>query len=57
MNYNDAEYKVAQVVATLAISGMHVSKEFREELLLMAQGKKTSKELLEDLNDKYKSKE
>ena len=51
-----AEWRVAQVASTLAIENMYMSKQFRGELLLVAQGKKASKELIDELNAKYKQK-
>lgn len=51
-----AEWRVAQVATTLAIENMYMSKQFRDELILVAQGKKSSKELIDELNAKYKQK-
>lgn len=51
------EWRVAQVATTLAIENMYMSKRFRDELLLVAQGKKSSKELINELNAQYRQKE
>ena len=48
-----AENIVTQVASTLAIENMYVSKQFKQQLLLVAQGKKTSKDLLAELDRKY----
>lgn len=48
------EWRVAQVAATLAIENMYMSNQFRDELLSVAKGEKSSNELLEELNGKYK---
>lgn len=54
MYYNPSpEEKVRQVVATLAIEDMHVSEEFKKELLLVAQGKKASSDLIAELDRRY----
>lgn len=47
------ENMVRQVVATLAIEDMHVSEEFKKELLLVAQGKKASSDLIAELDRRY----
>lgn len=52
-NVLSAENMVAQVVSTLAIENMYMSKDFKQQLLLVAQGKKSSKELLAELDRKY----
>ena len=52
-NVLSAENTVAQVVSTLAIENMYMSKDFKQQLLLVAQGKKSSKELLAELDRKY----
>lgn len=44
---------VVQVASTLAIENMYMSKDFKQQLLLVAQGKKSSKELLAELDRKY----
>ena len=41
---------VVQVASTLAIENMYMSKDFKQQLLLVAQGKKSSKELLASSN-------
>ena len=48
-----AEDKVVQVVSTLAIENMYVSEKFKQELLLVAQGKKSSKDVLKELDERY----
>lgn len=48
-----AEYRVAQVAATLAIENMYMSKQFKDELLLVAQKKKSSKDVIEELKRMY----
>lgn len=54
MNFNSSpEEKVRQVVATLAIENMHVPKDFQQELLYVAQGKKSSSALISELDKKY----
>lgn len=52
-NALSAENMVAQVASTLAIENMYMSKQFKQQLLLVAQGKKSSKELLAELDRKY----
>ena len=52
-NKRSAEYKVAQVAATLAIENMYMSKQLRNELLLVAQKKKSSKDIIAELNRMY----
>lgn len=52
-NILSAENKVVQVASTLAIENMYISEQFKQQLLLVAQGKKTSKELLAELDRKY----
>ena len=48
-----AEDKVVQVVSTLSIEKMYVSEKFKRELLLVAQGKKSSKNVLKELDEIY----
>lgn len=48
-----AKNKVVQVAATLAIENMYISEWFRDELLLVAQNKKSSKDVLAELDRKY----
>lgn len=48
-----AEDKVVQVVSTLAIENMYVREKFKQELLLVAQGKKSSKDVLKELDEIY----
>ena len=52
-NVLSAENMVAQVASTLAIENMYMSQQFKQQLLLVAQGKKSSKELLAELDRKY----
>lgn len=47
------EDMVRQVVATLAIEDMYVSEEFKKELLLVAQKKKSADDLIAELDKKY----
>lgn len=48
-----AEDKVVQVASTLAIENMYVSENYKQELLLVAQGKKSSKDVLKELDERY----
>ena len=48
-----AKNKVVQVASTLAIENMYISERFRNELLLVAQNKKSSKDVLAELDRKY----
>lgn len=48
-----AEDKVVQVASTLAIENMYVSENYKQELLLVAQGKKSSKDVLKELDEIY----
>ncbi|MGN0432111.1 MAG: hypothetical protein ACI4EQ_07115 [Lachnospiraceae bacterium] len=48
-----AKNKVVQVAATLAIENMYISEKFKQELLLIAQNKKSSKEVLAELDKMY----
>lgn len=48
-----AKNKVVQVASTLAIEDMYISEHFKQELLLVAQKKKSSKELLAELDRRY----
>ena len=52
-NVLSAENMVVQVASTLAIENMYMSKQFKQQLLLVAQGKKSSKVLLAELDRKY----
>ena len=49
-----AEDKVVQVASTLAIENMYVSENYKQELLLVAQGKKSSKDVLKELDEIYR---
>lgn len=51
-----AEDKVIQVASTLAVENMYVSEKFKQELLLVAQGKKSSKDVLKELDERYSKK-
>ena len=48
-----AKDKVVQVASTLAIENMYISEKFKNELLLVAQNKKSSKEVLAELDKMY----
>lgn len=48
-----AQNKVVQVASTLAIENMYISEHFKDELLLVAQDKKSSKEVLAELDKIY----
>ena len=52
-NTMSAEDKVVQVVSTLAIENMYVSERFKQELLLVAQGKKSSEDVLKEVDEIY----
>lgn len=52
-NTMSADEKVIQVVSTLAIENMYVNEKFKQELLLVAQGKKSSKDVLKVLDEIY----
>lgn len=52
-NVLSAENMVVQVASTLAIENMYMSEHHKQQLLLVAQGKKSSKELLAELDRKY----
>lgn len=49
----EAERKVQQVAATMAISDMFLSKEFIEKLLKVSNGEMTTDDLIKELNDEY----
>lgn len=49
----EAGRKVQQVAATMAISDMHLSKEFIEKLLKVNNGEMTTDDLIQELNNKY----
>lgn len=44
---------VRNVVATMAIENMYLSKEFVEELIKVANGEKTSEQLRQEIIRKY----
>ena len=48
-----AKNKVVQVASTLAVENMYISKRFLNELLLVAQNKKSSKDVLAELDRMY----
>ena len=45
--------KLQNVVATMAIENMYLSKEFVEELIKVSNGEKTSEELRQEVIKKY----
>lgn len=45
--------QLAQVVASMAIEEMYLSKEFIEKLIKVANGEKTSEELRQEVIRKY----
>ena len=52
-NILSAKNKVIQVASTLAIENMYISEQFKNDLMLLAEKKKTSKQLLAELDRKY----
>ena len=48
-----ATESVRDVVATMAVEGMYLSKDFIEELIKVTEGKKTSEELRQEVIRKY----
>lgn len=46
--------QVRDVVATMAIEDMYLSREFVEELIKVANGEKTSEQLRQEVINKYK---
>ena len=52
-NMLSAKNKVIQVASTLAIENMYISEQFKNDLMLLAEKKKTSKQLLAELDRKY----
>lgn len=52
-NTMSAEERVVRVASTLAIENMYVSENYKQELLLVAQGKKSSKDVLRELDEIY----
>lgn len=48
-----ATESVRDVVATMAVEGMYLSKDSIEELIKVAEGKKTSEELRQEVIRKY----
>lgn len=48
--------QVRDVVATMAIEDMYLSREFVEELIKVANGEKTSEQLRQEVINKYKQK-
>lgn len=49
----DANRKLAQVIASMAIEEMYVSKNFVTELLKVSNGEKTTEELRQEVLKKY----
>jgi hypothetical protein len=45
--------QLAQVVASMAIEEMYVSKDFIQELLKISKGEKTTEELRQEIISKY----
>lgn len=45
--------QLAQVIASMAIGEMYVSKDFVQELLKVSKGEKTSEELRQEVIKKY----
>ena len=45
--------QLSQVIASMAIEEMYVSKEFMRELLKVSNGEKTTEELRQELIRKY----
>jgi hypothetical protein len=48
--------QIRDVVATMAIEDMYLSREFVEELIKVANGEKTSEQLRQEVINKYKQK-
>ncbi len=48
--------KIIQVISTLAIEELYFDKESRTTLLELASERKTTKELIIELNNKYRQK-
>lgn len=49
----DANRKLAQVIASMAIEEMYVNKEFATELMKVSNGEKTTEELRQEVIKKY----
>ena len=49
----DANRKLAQVIASMAIEEMYVNKEFINNLIKVSNGEKTSEELRQEIIKKY----
>lgn len=49
----EANRKLAQVIASMAIEEMYVSKNFVTELLKVSNGEKTTEELRQEVLKKY----
>ena len=49
----DAARKVRDVVASMAIEDMYLSKEFITKLIEAGEGKRTYEELIEEVKNKY----
>ena len=48
--------QIRDVVATMAIEDMYLSREFVEELIKVANGEKPSEQLRQEVINKYKQK-
>lgn len=48
--------QIRDVVATMAIEDMYLSREFVEELIKVANGEKTSEQFRQEVINKYKQK-
>lgn len=49
----EATRQVRDVVATMAIEDMYLSKEFVLKMIEVAEGKRTSEEIIEEIISKY----
>ena len=53
MAFSNKTKSVRNVVATMAIEDMYLSKEFVSELIKVSQGKRTSESLRQEVIKKY----
>lgn len=53
MIINKQPKRVTDVVATMAIEDMYLSREFVDELVMVANGKRTSESLRQEVIKKY----
>ena len=53
MIINEQHKRVTDVVATMAIEDMYLSREFVDELVKVANGKRTSESLRQEVIKKY----